>query len=43
MRGARGVRVAKLKVESNVDIATGGGHTLINSSREAVRKFSLDI
>ena len=25
MRGERGFRVAKLKVESDVDIATGGG------------------
>ena len=25
VRGERGVRVAKLEVESNVDIATGGG------------------
>ena len=35
MRGERGVRVAKLEVESKVDI--------INSSREAARKFSIDL
>ena len=35
MMGERRVRVAKLEVESKVDI--------INSSREAARKFSLDL